>query len=399
MIASQALDIAERRSDAVSANGFALQASIVVGREGLEALADRWLTLEAQCPDATVFQSLGWARAIFDFEARRGNARFEPVVIALKHGRRLVGILPLERIRTFSRTALVPLGNAFGQYADALVAPSMDARMALDQMLRAAIDSGACDFVSLLKVREGSALERGLPQTKVMTGEEQGAPYVALDAFPDFASYFQTIRTKTRKNLRNARNRLEREGIVAHDVVTDPQAQLQLVERTLAGRAERLKDQGLTSRAFRDSNFSDFCRSLVNRPDTSLAAFSLLHDGKPIAEQWGFVHGRKYYAFIASRDFSNSEESPGKLQLAEIVQACSQMGIAGCDLGVPVMPYKLTFATRTLAVRDFALPVTPKGFVIIHLWDVRLRPALKSMAMAMPAAWRARAMKVFGRRP
>ncbi|WP_160297851.1 GNAT family N-acetyltransferase [Devosia chinhatensis] len=390
------LEFADRRLDAAAAAGFALSAGVLANREALDALADRWLSLEIASSDTGLFQSLGWARAIYDFEASRGNKDFDPVIVTLEQGRRLVGILPLERIRTLSRTVLVPLGNAFGQYAGALLAPGVDARAAIDTMLAKAIGSGPCDFVSLLKVRDGSALDRGLPPTKATTGAEQGAPFVALDGFADFASYFQTIRTKTRKNMRNARNRLEREGHVEHRLVTDPAERLALVDRTLSGRAERLRDQGLTSRAFRDSGFPQFCRSLVGRNDVTLAAFSLTHEGKPIAEQWGFVHAGRYYAFIASRDFSNSEESPGKLHLGEILEACSEMGIVGCDLGVPAMPYKLTFATQTVTVRDYALPVTPKGWMIIHLWDMRLRPALKALAMRMPSDWRSRVMKLFG---
>src|SRR5690606_1340759 len=146
-------------------------------------------------------------------------------------------------------------------------------------------------------------------------------------------------RTKTRKNLRNARNRLEREGPVENRVVVRPSEQVALIERTVDGRADRLKEQGLTSRAFRDGDFLAFCKSLVARNDMTILAFSLDHRGRPLAEQWGFVHGGRYYAFVASRDFSHSDESPGKLHLKEILEACAERGIKGCDLGVPVMPY------------------------------------------------------------
>ena len=99
---------------------------------------------------------------------------------------------------------------------------------------------------------------------------------------------------------------LEREGPVEHLVVADAAERQALIERTLEGRAERLKEQGLTSRAFRDSGFRDFCTSLVARNDIDLRAFSLQHQGRPLAEQWGFVHGGRYYAYVASRDFSHS---------------------------------------------------------------------------------------------
>ena len=370
--------------------------SVVRSRAELEAMAHRWQGLERFAPGASLFQSLGWARAVFDFEAARSNSDFDPVIAVVEDGQRLVGVLPLERIRTGVRTLLVPLGHAFAQISDVLVAADADTEAVVGQLLKIARVSAPSDGVSLLKVRDGTALARFMPKHHIRTGEIQGAPYVALDAFADFASYFSTVRAKTRKNMRNARNRLERDAPLRHRVVLDPCEQLALIERTLDGRADRLREQGLTSRAFRDGGFAEFCRSLVAREDIRVLGFSLTHGGRPLAEQWGFEHGGRYYAYVASRDFSHSDESPGKLQLGEVLQACAKRGLKGCDLGVPAMPYKLTFATETIGLRDYALPLTPRGWVMACLWDVWLRPILKRLALAMPAHLRARLMRAAG---
>lgn len=400
MTAADTLNFVERRRAAIGrASELSLREEIVRSREAVEALSVRWLALEAVSEDLTLFQSLGWARAIFDFEAQRGNRDFDPIIVTLHDGQRLVALLPLERIRTGSRRVLTPLGHAFGQYSDVLVAKGYDPKAVVAKLLRAAVTAAPADTVSFYKVREGSALCLGMPEKNVATGAEQGAPYVALDAHADFSAYFQTIKAKTRKNMRNARNRLERDGTLEHHVVDGADETLSIVERTLSARADRLKDQGLTSRAFRDGGFIAFCRSLPQRADVSLLAFSFRHDGQPIAEQWGFVHGGRYYAFVASRDFANSDESPGKLHLGEVIAACAERGIGGCDLGVPVMPYKLTWATDTVTVRDYALPITPIGWLVIQFWDVFLRPTLKAMVLRMPAGLRTRLMRLAGHGP
>ena len=387
---------ADRRARGAEAVSYGLVASAIRDRNGIETIADRWLGLETHGSGFNLFQSLGWTRAIFDFERDRGNSAFDPVIATLFDGQRLVGVLPLERIRTGARSLLVPLGHGFAQTSDALVDADVDTGEAVARLLRAAVSAVPSDGISLLKVRDGSALAQGLPRTSIQTGEVQGAPYVALDAYPDFAGYFSTIRSKTRKNIRNARNRLEREAPVEHRVVRDATERQALIERTLEGRAERLKEQGLTSRAFRDSGFRDFCTSLVARDDIALRAFSLQHHGRPLAEQWGFVHAGRYYAYVASRDFSHSDESPGKLHLSDIIRSCADEGLRGCDLGVPVMPYKLTFATETVAVRDYALPITPRGWVMFRLWDVLLRPALKKLILGLPVNLRSGLMRIAG---
>lgn len=386
-----------RAAGRLAAQAYAMRADIVQTREAFDAVAQQWLGLEDQVAGAVLFQSSGWARAIFDFEAARGNVDFDPVIATVSDGRRLVAVLPLERIRTHSRSVLVPLGHAFGQYSDLLVAPGYAPRDTVARLLRAAIAAAPCDAVSFLKVRADSMLAKGMPANHVVTGVEQGAPYVALGDFADFDAYFQTIKSKTRKNMRNARNRLEREGAVTHQVATTADEKLGVIERTLMGRANRLRDQGLSSRAFRDNEFAGFCAALPGRQDMQVLAMSLRHGGQPIAEQWGFIHKQRYYAFIASRDFSNSEESPGRLHLGEVIQACAALGLDGADLMVPVMPYKLTWATEVVEVVDYALPVTPRGMLVIKLWDQTLRPLFKKAMLGMPRSARSLVMKLAGR--
>jgi CelD/BcsL family acetyltransferase involved in cellulose biosynthesis len=381
----------------VDANALTLRLDMVRSRESFDAMAHQWEGLETQVDGAVLFQGSGWARAIYDFEAGRGNLDFDPVIATLNDGQRLVAVLPLERIKTRARTVLAPLGHAFSQYSDALIAHGLDPRDAVARLLKAAIQAAPCDAVSFLKVRSDSLLARGMPANHIVTGTEQGAPYVALSAFEDYAAYFQTIKPKTRKNMRNDRNRLERDGEVRHEVAETADEKLGVIARTLAGRANRLKDQGLSSRAFRDTAFADFCKALPARADMPIMAMSLLHKGEPIAEQWGFVHKQRYYAFVASRDFGNSDESPGKLHLAEVIHACADHGLYGADLMVPVMPYKLTWATEVVSVTDYALPVTPRGMLVINLWDKTLRPLFKHAVLNMPKGLRGLLMKATGR--
>lgn len=390
-----------RRSTAAlvrgDANAPAIRADVITTREAFDAIAHQWAGLETQADGAVLFQGSGWARAIFDFEAARGNADFDPIIVTILDGQRLVAVLPLERTRTRARTVLAPLGHAFSQYSDALISAGTDPKDAVSRLLRAAIQAAPCDAVSFLKVRDDSVLAKGMPANHLVTGSEQGAPYVALNAFADYAAYFQTIKPKTRKNMRNDRNRLEREGTLVHHVAANAEEKLGVICRTLSGRAERLKDQGLTSRAFRDTAFTDFCKTLATRDDMPVMAMSLLHNDQPIAEQWGFVHNQRYYAFIASRDFGNSDESPGKLHLGEVIHACADADLKGADLMVPVMPYKLTWATEVVTVRDYALPVTPRGALVLNLWDKTMRPWFKHMVLNMPKGLRGALMKAAGR--
>lgn len=376
----------------------AVETDLVRDAAALAALVPEWSALEGDAPGAILFQSAAWARAIFDFEGARGNKDFDPVIVTLRQLGVLVAVLPLERVRSRFRTVLTPLGKNFGQYADLVVARDVEARAALARMLRAAIDGAPCDAVALLKVRDDSALRAAMPANHLLTGTVEAAPSVALSNFADFAAYHQTIKPKTRKNMRNARNRLEREGVLEHIAAANAEDVRGVIARTLEGRAGRLKQQGLTSRAFRDGAFADFCTALsAGKADgPELLAMSLRHNGEPIAEQWGFVHRGRYYAYVASRDFSVGEESPGKLHLREVIETCFARGLATADFLVPAMPYKLTWATDVTPVHDYALPVTPMGLVSIHFYDRFARPLLKKIVLGLPRGLRLTLMKLAG---
>ena len=57
--------------------------SRLAGRDGaphpcrFRGVAAEWQAFETSCSGALFFQSAGWVRTVFDFEAERGNADFD----------------------------------------------------------------------------------------------------------------------------------------------------------------------------------------------------------------------------------------------------------------------------------------------------------------------------------
>lgn len=380
---------------AAAARAAAQDIAVLTTRADFDALAAEWQVLETGCSGALFFQSAGWVRAVFDFEARRGNAAFEPVIVVLRRAGQLKAVMPLERISTSLRRMLVPIGDRYSQVSDALIADDMVASDALPALLKAAIAAKPADLISLHKVRAGSRLEAGLANP-IRTGETNGAPFEQLGDFADFDAYLQSIRAKTRKNLRSSRNRLSREGVLEHHVRRGGEALREAMLRTIAGRAGRLEEQGLTSRAFSDPAFAAFCSSLVDHPEIELMAMSLTLDGVPLSEQWGFAHNGRYSIFMTTRDFGSSEESPGKLHMKDVMEAAFAQGLKTVDFMTPIMPYKLTWCRQVSVVNDYALAITPRGMLLIHLWDRTLRPLAKHAFSQLPQGFRQFVMKRLG---
>lgn len=369
----------------------------VSDRVQFDGLRDEWLSLERQAANPVLFQSFAWCRAVWDHHLRTGR-RFEPRILTLRERGRLVAVLPLQRVRGGLARTLTGFGEPYQQYTDLLL--SSDAsRHAVDRLLEAACTAGDCDGVHFLKIRDDSPLAAALSARGAVRSNEDAAPFVDLGPYADFKAYYATVNGKTRKNMRNARNRLSRGGPLVHRVFDDPAGVQALVERAQSGRQRWLEEQGLTSRAFRDPSFGAFALS-VARPDSgiSIMAMSLTLDGRPLADQWGFVFNDRYYAYVATWTAEFEEASPGKLHLEEVIRACHERGIAVADFLMPAVRYKFTWTDRAMPVADYALPLSVGSRVEALLWSGWARPLLKRLALGLPARIRSRAARLVLRR-
>ncbi len=320
--------------------------------------------------------------------------------MTLRERGRLVGLLPLQRKRLGPTRLATGFGEPYQQYSDLLLAPDAPADAAA-RLLDAACRLPNCDGLHLLKVRDDSALAPLLAARRAIRSNEDAAPFVDLAPFPDFKAYHATVNAKTRKNMRNARNRLSRGGALSHRVLSDPTEIETLIERAHSGRERWLEAQGLTSRAFRDPTFVDFTRAIAEASDggaISVMAMSLMLDETPIADQWGFVFNGRYYAYVATWAPEFEESSPGKLHLEEVIRACKARGYAVADFLMPAVRYKFTWAREAMPVADYALPLSLSGRLALSTWAGRVRPFLKQMALKLPTGLRSRIARIVLRR-
>lgn len=371
----------------------------VTDRVGFERLSAVWQAIEAATPAPTFFQSFQWCRLIFDLEASRAAPELSPLVLVACEAGRIVGLLPLKRMRTAAASVLTGLGEPFQQYTDLVLAPGADAPRVLAAMLRSKAIGRDTDAIELRKVRGDSTLFAALGETKKTLQPIDAAPFVDLRPHPDFTSYHQTVNAKSRKNMRNQRNRLMRDAPLTVHAYTTPAEIGTLIRSSFEGRVEWLEREGLSSRAFRDPDFGRFVARFADAGDTGIEvlAVSLRHGDTPIAEQWGFVHKCRYYAYVASWDPAYEEASPGKLIMEEVLRAAQARGVEIVDFLMPAARYKLTWTEAATPVYDIVLPLTVRGRLTARLWTGWLRPLAKRAVLALPGGVRARLVKAAGR--
>ncbi len=125
-----------------------------------------------------------------------------------------------------------------------------------------------------------------------------------------------------------------------------------------------------------------------------LLAMTLCHGDKPVADQWGFVHKGRYYAFMATWDTDYEAASPGKLHLGEVINACYARGIHTADFMIPGSAYKFTWTERAMPVADHLLALTWRGELQTKVWLQWLRPRAKRLLTRLPAGLRGRLLKL-----
>ena len=372
-----------------------LTAETIATTAGLDALGPDWCRLEACSTRAILFQSFDWCAYIWRTHTACPT-RDKPAlrIIVVRDARGVVAIWPLSIRASAAGRFAQDLSEPFGQYSDLLVVPDV----ALDQVMSVALAEVArwrVDGVVLRKVRADADLAPWLAANASRIGATELAPAIALSEFDGFDAYHRSINAKTRKNLRNYRNRLARLGRLGHAVVEAPDARAAVIERCFLRRTDWLETSGLSSTAFADPLFRSVVTGLARGERGAPAVLAMRlglgsdddgasGDDIDLSVHWGFVHQRRYYAFMAAKNPAYDAFSPGRLQLEDVIAACAERGVATVDLLLPAMPYKATWATTSVEVHGYGLALSLRGRLVIQGWHRFLRPALKRLIMALP---------------
>ena len=373
-----------------------LRVEIVESRDAILALEVQWRALEALCPNTVLFQSFDWCRNHLLFHVERSGKGskalpgFNPMVFSVFDGDELVALLPLCLKINKAMRVLTGFSEPFQQYTEVLLKPGYNIPQTAD-LLIAAMKGCRADYFHFGQVREDGDLAKLLDGHVAPSGERDAAPYVAITDHENHAAYLQTINSKTRKNLRNLRNRLEREAPVEHMVARDGPLMREVIERAYEGREAWLERLGITSRAFRDEDFKSFLvRFGANEKTTGIdtIAMSLKHGGVAISDQWGFVYRGRYYAFMATWNPDYEMVSPGRLHLGEVIQTAFDKGIKVADFMIPAVSYKMTWTDKAASVSDYVLPLSVRGRIYNSLWLDFARPLSKKILFSLPAGIR-----------
>ena len=387
---------ADKEVSSVDALNGNVEVAAITSIDECLSLKDEWLELEQNNTSADFFQSWFWTeRFLRQIEK---DPHSQPFVLTARTQNRLIALLPLSIQNRKLRSCLTGLAEPYQQYTEMLVLEGSNAKEIFSKWLGEFRKAGV-DYLQLGQVRTDSNLFQAMDGVISPSGEQEAAPFVDLSAWKDFEAYSSSLNRKTRKNMRNAHNRIAKTDRVSHSVFFGGSDLQQTINNVYEGRRSWLRKNGLTSRAFSDDGFKKFIFQLQDGDSSSvrMIATELKHGDATVAEQVGFIHKNCYYAYMSDWNTDYEQISPGRMHLGEILKTCYAMNLQRADFMIPAVPYKFTWAKEAIGVSDYVLPLTMRGFVYNRIWLNLLRPIAKTLIYKLPKGFRSKLFKLLKR--
>jgi len=304
------------------------QDSPALQRDGLVARCDRawpqdseflqqWAALLARSPDATVFNSPGWQRAVTDYFVRPGRLR----IITVRRGDTLLAVFPLA---LHVASVLETPGKWVSDYLDPLVDPAaaqqcwpliLDLLSNLwDWSTRGLAFHNIPDTSSIRSILRTIAPNYGLEYQETVVNS---APYLLLPQSWD--QYQATLSSKQRRNQKKNLRTAETQGQARWLTVNTMDQIEPVLERGVAGLCQSEGSKGRFSRAY----LSGFLRRVV--PAIVAQGDFYMHElwiqGKPAA--WHFMLRSREgpMGYNAAFDASLSDWSPGSTSFAMAIRS------------------------------------------------------------------------------
>jgi len=361
--------------------------------EDLDAIQAEWEALQAgHARTDQLFQTFAWVRhwcRHFLGDRSHGPRKGLHIVTGRMDGS-LVLVMPLIRVAQRGTIQLEWLGSPVSQYGDMLVASDRDTADHIHAALDHVSQTPGIDLISLRRVRATSPLADALTSRAPSVTAGDIAPAIALPEGVSFETFQTRYPTKALKNRRRHMRRLEEQGPITFDVVTDGDEARALIQQALTCKRAWLNARGLFSIAFSDPRLDAFFRDTpdafapTSRNSCGLYVFALKCDGRPIAINVAFRCVTRVLTHIAAYDLDYERFSPGSLLFEKSIAHSLETGVTVFDLMSPGDAYKLDWTDTVVPVHDYAWGLTARGRAYEALYIRRLRPAMKHAATSVP---------------
>ena len=312
--------------------------------ESLWSRAGEWNALVRENRTDTVFQTFewqaSWCRA-FGHDVRL-------LVLLAETDGVLVGIAPLmishRTLLRRPRRVLEFIGSDSADFCDFIVRDPDVSAAFLEWLLE---HRDLWDVVDLANIAETSPLLEFVPQLVGPRGHAVDVEHLQEAPTRLFRDPEEDRKLLSKKSIRRHENWFRRAGTLDFRFIEDSGEALSHLETLFDQHVRRWGPEGFPSR-FLDERHRAFYRNLVELMlPTAVARLSVLEfDGRPIAYEFGFEYGNRYYAVKPSFEPEYADHSPGMLIQKYCMADLIERGVGEYDFTVGDEPYKYRFANH-----------------------------------------------------
>ena len=358
-----------------------LEVSVVTEPGGFE---QDWLNFERRLNAGHA--NSNWALAWYAAHRQEGGASAFILV-----GRNAAGevcfVLPLELADVGPARVLFSPGAGHATYADGLFDHDV-----LDLFHRGKGETfwstvfGALGTIDAMEL-EGFSLQREgsvhpfahLP----LVGAAHGSMQMTIET--DWPEQYQSMfDSKTRSNDRRVERRLNEHGLLNHQVATEKEDRLHLLEVMLAQKAEQFELLQITN-PYQSPEVVAFYKNLIiqdaTHTSTSLYVSSIRLDEEPLAVNFGILHKDELQGLITSMTVGEQRRlSPGRLLMIKTNEYLSSINVRHHDFGMGEFDYKKEWCDRDIDRHHVLMAFTLKGhaFVMAQKAKQSLKSALNN---------------------
>ena len=368
--------------------------TLVTSRADFDALENEWNELFERAGRGTqVFQTFNWNWHWANHYLADAPGGIEGLRLSIVTGRcngRLIMVWPLVSERVRGITQIFWMGEPVSQYGDVLLDNLPDAIEALRagwQFLKA---SAKGDLVRLRRVRADAAVAPLLQEIGAGITDTQNAPYLDLASAKSFADYEQRYSPRSRRNRRRLLRRMEEQGPVVFERHKGGSKARALAVKALELKSSWLKDRGLVSHAIADARMSRFFADAAEGATrtTNCVVSALTTNGETAALEVSFTCKGRLAMHVIVFNLAYEKSGAGVLLLEQSLRDGYADKLIIYDMLAPGDNYKLDWSDATIAVCDWAKPLTLAGRTYAQLYLGFVRTHIKSVIGAMPQSIR-----------
>jgi CelD/BcsL family acetyltransferase involved in cellulose biosynthesis len=368
--------------------------TLIADRAQFAALEQEWNDLFARAGRPhQLFQAYDWLRHWIGHYLDDNTSLS---IVAARRNGRLVMVWPLVAVRRAGLTVLCWMGEPVSQYGDVLVEDG-PARFYLLSQGWAYVKSLGADVIHLRKTREDAVVFPLLRQAGALSIAVAAAPYLDLASAADFETYQRRYPAKKRARRRRLRQRLAERGAVAFDRQGCGPAAVELLAHALRLKEKWLSDRAVVAPVLQDSRFRRFLRDVAGSGGMpAIRICALRCNGEPAAVEVSLECKGHQVAYLISYDIDLADYGVGVIVAENSIRTAHARGLIRFDLLTPADAYKLEWSDASVAVHDWAVPLSVVGKVYARVWLGIVKEWMKRSVKTWPA-WSRRSLTAFYR--